>query len=62
MTHHEREPRPIGPEFGGDIEAWATTLGVPVTEFRAAIGSLIERGYLAPIGGGAWRLFPRPAR
>ena len=28
-------------EFSGDIEAWATTLGTPVAEFRASIGALI---------------------
>ena len=39
-------------EFSGDIEAWATTLGMPVAEFRASIGALIERGHLERIGTG----------
>jgi DNA-binding IclR family transcriptional regulator len=60
MTHPESKHRPI--EFSGPVEALATTLGLPVSELREAITGLIERGYLAPIGGGAWRLFPKPAR
>jgi hypothetical protein len=60
MTHPESRHKPI--EFSGDIAALATTLGLPVSELREAIGSLIERGYLAPIGGGAWRLYPTPTR
>jgi hypothetical protein len=63
MTHREREPRAIGPDFGGDVEAWATTLGIPVTEFRASMGTLIERGHLERIGTGTtWRMYAKPAR
>jgi hypothetical protein len=61
MTHCEREPRPIGPEFGGDIEAWATTLGMPVAEFAASIDELIERGHLEKISHGTYRMVLRPA-
>jgi DNA-binding IclR family transcriptional regulator len=60
MTHPESRHPPI--EFSGTVEALATTLGLPVSELRAAIGALIERGYLAPVGGGAWRLHPTPTR
>jgi hypothetical protein len=49
-------------EFSGSVAELATTLGLPVSELRASIAGLIERGYLAPIGGGVWRLYPRPAR
>jgi hypothetical protein len=59
MTEPQKS-RPI--ELSGNIAALATTLGLPVSELRAAIGALIERGYLAPVGGGAWRLFPKPTR
>jgi DNA-binding IclR family transcriptional regulator len=45
-------------EFSGDIAALAVTLGLPVSEIRASIAGLIARGYLSPIGGGAWRLYP----
>jgi hypothetical protein len=50
--------RPI--EFSGDIAALAVTLGLRLDEVAGSIAGLIERGYLAPIGGGAWRLFPKP--
>ena len=52
--------RPI--EFSGSVPELAHTLAMPLAEVVASITGLIERGYLAPIGGGAWRLFPKPAR
>jgi hypothetical protein len=30
-----------------------------VEDITASIAGLIDRGYLAPIGGGAWRLSPK---
>jgi hypothetical protein len=60
MTHPESRHRPI--EFSGSVEALAVTLSLPVSEIRAAIGALIDRGYLAPIGNGVYRLMVKPTR
>jgi DNA-binding IclR family transcriptional regulator len=56
--HPESKHPPI--EFSGTIPELAVTLGLPVSEIRAAIGALIERGHLERVSGSTWRL--KPAR
>jgi hypothetical protein len=60
MTHPESRHPPI--EFSGTVQELAHTLSMPLAEVVASIAGLIDRGYLAPIGGGAWRLYPKPTR
>jgi hypothetical protein len=60
MTHPESRRPPI--EFSGTVQELAHTLGMRLDEVAGSIAGLIERGYLAPIGCGVWRLYPRPAR
>jgi hypothetical protein len=60
MIHTPKPSRPI--EFSGSIEALAVSLGLPIAEVAASIAGLIDRGHLQPIGHGAYRFFPKPAR
>jgi hypothetical protein len=60
--HTMDKPRPIGPEFSGDLAALAVTLGLPIAEITASIAGLIERGNLQRISGGTYRFFPKPVR
>jgi hypothetical protein len=55
MTQPQKS-RPI--EFSGDIAALAITLGLPVSEIKAAITALIDRGHLQHVSGATWRLKP----
>jgi predicted transcriptional regulator of viral defense system len=57
---HPAKPQAI--EFSGTIQELAHTLGLPMSEIRASIGALIERGHLERISHGTYRLFPKPAR